>query len=496
MLRGGQMAGGIISKARWTGVENQTPVPRLEIFTRGNPDRPDFVYTADLRGGAYTKILAYSFSEAVDDLSGSFGFTVEDEEADRYGRTVFDLIPVRSVVRIYEGKGKGARRPVFVGIIRRRHLGMSMSSQGVKRTVTFNGKSVISAIAEFTVSLDQRIPTVQDAMSRSKDLTVEFAGLGGPPSIKEFMVMTWNHFLRTSEYAGIATTGLTGVIRNFIGDSPETFINVLGVEQRMRYNVAMTFYNAANNVIADTWRNILPERVYEFFSRVENGEPRIVARKVPFGDPNGSGGAGSFDDWRDLPAYAISPVSLTEYTLEQSDEEVYTAFASHVIGSARDRMFYISANQTMSDSLVRHSREKQRLYGFRPLELSFNGYARRGNAGNAEIEPLTRAISDLNDMAYYWYSRLDEMYSGTVTVCNDFNSPETNPRAGCRAVFMGGEFYINRVEHAWFYGGTPTVKLTLSRGMVYDENGMMREGADGVLKNVGRRFRELERGER
>jgi len=472
-------------------VEHQTPVPKLEIFTPINgydPRIPDFVYSADLRSDAYTKILAYSFTESVDDLSGSFGFTVEDEEVDNQGRTVFDLIPVRSVVKIYEGDKDF---PVFVGIIRRRHLGMSMSSQGVKRTVTFNGKSIISAIAEFTVSLDVRIQNVAHAMARTKDLTVELSNLGRPPTIREFMSITWRHFKEVSTYStGISPMGLVEIINKFIGEDPDMFILVDGREQQLRYNVAMVFYNAANNVIADTWRNILPDRVYEFFSRCENGEPRIIARQVPFGDPNDGG---NFGDWTGLPLYHVSPISLTDYTLEQSDEEVYTAFASYIIGSARSREFYMGAMQTSSDNLVRHDEAKQKLYGFRPLELNFNGYARRGNAGNAEMDSLTQAINNLNNKAHYWYSRLDEMYSGPMTVCNDFNNPKTNPRVGCRAKFKGGEFYITGTEHTWIYGKTPKIKLALSRGMMYDGNGRMLPDSDGVLKHVGRRFRELDR---
>jgi hypothetical protein len=94
-------------------------------------------------------------------------------------------------------------------------------------------------------------------------------------------------------------------------------------------------------------------------------------------------------------------------------------------------------------------------------------------------------------MAYYWYSRLDEMYSGSITLITDFNEPKNNPRAGCRAGFMGGEFYINQANHSWNFGGTPTIKLTVSRGMIYD-NGKMKAGKEGVIKNVGGRFSELE----
>jgi hypothetical protein len=478
-----------IHKDRWTGVEYQTPAPKLEIFTQGDPDTADIIYSADPRAGAWSKLLGYGFSESVDDLEGSFSFTVENEEVDKEGKTVFDLIPNRSIVKIHEGD---LEHPAFVGIIRRRHIGMSMTSQGVKRSITFSGKSIISCVTEYTISLDVKIQGVADAISRTKSLEDKLAR--DDLTIKNFMKESWNHFREVSETAGISTRGIADTISKFIGGGdPDKFIKVTGKEQKLHYNVATIFYNAANNVIANVWRGILPKPVYELFSRCDGGEPKIIARQVPYGDPDNGN-----DDWSKTDIYLISPISLTAYDLDQSDEEVYTAFASYIIGSAMSREFYMAVNQTGNDSNVEYNFEKQKIYGFKPLEISFVGYDRQGNTGNEKIDSLSNTIKKLNASAAYWYSRLDDMYSGSVTICTDFNHPETNPRAGCRAKFLGGEFYINKTDHSWSYGGTPTIKLTLSRGMMYDENGKIRfdkgDKTIGVIPNVGGRFRELEGG--
>jgi hypothetical protein len=474
-----------IHKDRWMGVEHQAPAPKLEIYTRGEPDSPDYTYSADPNAGAYSKLLGYTFSESVDDLEGVFSFTVENEEVDVEGRTVFDLIQNRSIVKIYEGDPK---RPVFVGILRRRHLGMSMTSQGPKRTITFSGKSIISCITEYTISLDVRIQNVADAMSRTKSLEDRLARDG--LTIKDFMKESWNHFKEVSENSGISNWGIADIINKFIGDGdPDKFIKVIGGERELRYNIATIFYNEANNVIADIWRGILPNRVYELFSRCDEGEPRIIARQVPYGDPDN----GNYD-WINLPIYLISPISLTSYELDRSDDEVYTAFASYIIGSSMSREFYMAVNQTGNDTTVKYNLEKLMIYGFKPLEISFIGYDRQGNTRNEKIDTMTEMVANLNKLAFNWYSRLDDMYSGSLTICTDFNNPETNPRIGCRARFLGGEFYINKTEHTWNFGGTPTIKITLSRGMIYDKNGKMRPGEEGVIKNIGRRFRELERG--
>ncbi|MDR0387036.1 MAG: hypothetical protein LBH57_03275, partial [Treponema sp.] len=450
---------------------------------KGDPKSADITYSADLKAGYRSKLLGYSFSESVDDLEGSFSFTVENEEVDEDGRTVFDIVPIRSIIKIYEGD---LERPAFVGIVRRRRLGMSMTSQGVKRSITFIGKSIISCIAEYTISLDVKIQGVSDAISRTKSLEDRLAHDG--LTIKDFMKESWNHFKEVSENAGISTGGIADIINKFIGDGdPEKFIEVSGKEQELRYNIATIFYNEANNVISDIWRGMLPQPVYEFFSRCDEGKPKIIARQVPYGDPEN----GCYD-WRQLPIYRISPISLTAYDLEQNDEEVYTAFASYVIGSGMSREFYMAVNQTGNDSTVKYDTEKQRIYGFKPLEINFIGYDRQGNTNNEGTDSLTKAVKKLNELAAYWYSRLDDMYSGSATICTDFNEPETNPRAGCRAKFLGGEFYITKTDHAWNYGGTPTIKLTLSRGMMYDKDGKMRPGEEGVIKKVGGRFRELE----
>ena len=469
---------------QWDGVEHQSPNPKIEIFTKGNPKTPDITCLPDPKA-EWAKLLSYTFTESTEDLEGAFSFSVENEELKNKGKSAFDMIPVRSIVKIYEGNQEEA---AFIGIIRHRELGKAMTSQGIKRSIVFSGKSIISCIAEYTVSLDVRIQDVADNMSLNNELTDKLAEDG--LTIQKFMKETWEHFKKVSEGKKkvITTAGIADVISKFIGDDPDKFIKVTGKGQTLRYNVACIFYNAANNVIADVWRNILPDRVYEFFSRCEKGEPKIIARQVPFGDPDNG-----YGDWSDLPLYVISPVSLTAYNLKQSDEEVYTAFASYIVGSAMERNFYMAVSQTGDDSIVKHDDKKRGIYGFKPLELNFYGYDRQGNAKDEKKSDLTEALKELNKTAHYWYSRLDEMYSGSLTVITDFNEPKNNPKAGCRAGFIGGEFYINKTDHSWNYGGTPTINLTVSRGMVYDNSGKMKDGEDGVIKNVGSRFRELEK---
>jgi len=147
----------------------------------------------------------------------------------------------------------------------------------------------------------------------------------------------------------------------------------------------------------------------------------------------------------------------------------------------------MASNQTGTDDRVRYNADKVAIYGFRPLEMSFMGYNRQGNTDSNDLESVENTTKKLNELAEYWYSRNDEMYSGNITIITDFKNPETNPRVGCRAKFLNGEFYINRVDHTWTYGAAPTIKLQVSRGMMYDNrNGIMGNciDIDGLHKEM------------
>jgi hypothetical protein len=479
-------------------VAYQTPQPRIEIILPPydgsiavwlTPADPGI--TSDKRHIVSNNLLSYTFSEAVDDLIGSFSFSAENEMVARSGKSLFDMIPLRSVINIYEG---AQETPVFRGIIRRRHNGMTMTTSGPRKSTIFYGKSIISCITEFMVPLDQRIPGVSDAMAKTKYLQAEIAEEEGI-AIEGFMKKTWEHFRSVSEevanQSGMANIELLKLIDGqYIGDN---FIKVTGKETHLQYPVATIFYNQANNFITDVWGNILPKSVYELFTcfNYETKKPEIIARQAPYGDPDNGN-----QDWLDLKLYDIDPVSLVGYELEQSDEEVYTAFNSYVIGSPKSKEFYQVVTDKV-DTNIKIDEKKSGIYGFKLLSISFMGYDRLQNTKAEERQTtLGNALDKLNERAMYWFSRLDEMYSGTITLVTDFkqkedrngNKKSINPRAGCRVSFLGGQFYVEKSSHSWNYGGTPLNVLTVSRGMVYNANGKI----DKEIPNIGKLYKELD----
>jgi hypothetical protein len=304
------------------------------------------------------------------------------------------------------------------------------------------------------------------------------------------MVKTWEFFWKCGtgkEINAIASTTAGKIIAAHIGGIGECIQT--GPVKNIYYPIANAPFNQGNNVISELWRNILPQPVYEIYAHCDrkDGKPKIMAREAPFGFKDDGN-----QDWYSLPIYDIDPLGLIDYDLSRSDEEVYTAFSAYLIGSSFSREYNIAKAQDKKDDTMAKDIEKLDLYGFRPLEISFRGYAAQG----ADEKELKKVYQRLNKKAAYWFGRLDEMYSGTITIITNFikrkDEKDINPRHGCRAKFLGGEFYITHAEHRWQYGGAPVITLTITRGMQYDVQGYMKDGDEGVLSDIGKRFKEFD----
>ena len=123
------------------------------------------------------------------------------------------------------------------------------------------------------------------------------------------------------------------------------------------------------------------------------------------------------------------------------------------------------------DDLIEKDSEKVKLYGFRPLDITFTGYRRENIKDNVKDD--IAAIRQLNKKAKRWYSRLDEMMRGSVVIANPWDK-DRMPVTGGRVSLMGGEYYIKAKTHSWQFGGTPKINIEIDRGMVYN-NGEMKE---------------------
>jgi hypothetical protein len=458
---------------------HQVPFPRLELYSFDENGNASLYMTYDGEAqGAYRQLLRYQFSESVDDVRGSFSFTVENETENE--ETTLDKIKTHSAACFYEGDD---RTPAFIGIIRRKSVNIAMGGQGPQKNITFSGTSILGIIADFILSLDIKIMGAPDAKAVSTQLTTDLVSATKIPQFLEITLAAYiNLTVRTFSMNNVE---LVKIIESFYGAGMENIKNVFSCgegDSDFSYSIANAIFAQGQNSIVDIWRNILPNPVYEIYGYCDrNGKPKIMVRETPF----------TAKKWNLLRATKVNPISLKGYSLQQSDEEVYTVFNAWLEGSAMGHDFYTIVSQYDGrDSALVIDDTKLKRYGYRPLEIAYRGYNRSANNEDESVN-LSNRFNTLNTHTKEMYSRLDEMYNGTVTLTTNFNEPARNPRIGERLVFLEGEFYIKKSEHSWTYGGNPTNTLTVSRGMIY-EDGEMRKGDAGVLQHIGDEMREIE----
>lgn len=451
---------------------HRSPQPKIEIFTHDAPDKP--VYTLSPLGTGYTQLLDYSFGERTGDLIGSFSFSIAGGD-----NNLFNEIRPLHIVKIYEG----AAEPSFVGIITARKLSCAMSESGVRRRISFSGKSITSLIAEFQLILDIKflqVLNVTDATELNIDLKIEKLNARSPLTVEQFLNITWEAYLGYTGIAGRAKGGsnfrVYQIIKNFLGDS---FFEV-GTAAPLPIPIANSFFNQDINTVLQIWQTILAPPVYEIFSRVnKDGKPKIVVRELPFDS----------EHWKSLTAWTVPAELLIDYSLRLSNEEVYTAFLGYIEGSELSADQYVIIEQTdtgkRKKELLKIDDEKFSLYGLKMCRVGFRGYHKE----KQEFVKTEDAMAKMGARLQKWFGRLDEMYSANATIINPFNGNGASvPHCGQRLIFLGGEFYIQEVEHRWSYGGQATITVSLNRGGRYDINGNF----TGTLPNMGTSGIELE----
>ena len=104
-------------------------------------------------------------------------------------------------------------------------------------------------------------------------------------------------------------------------------------------------------------------------------------------------------------------------------------------------------------------------------QVTFKGYEK-----DKTDNSIAHTMSKYSQRLKNWFSHLDEMYMGSITIVNDFNNKENKKlKAGNRVKFLGGEFYIRGVEHSWDYGGNPIISLQIIRGGIYKDGNFIRK---------------------
>ena len=473
--------------------EWQAPNPKIEIFSYMKPESPVMVFVPkeNISPGFCNGLISYSFSESVSSIEGEFSFTIQ-EDPDGSGYTAYDRIRNMFVVKIYEGSD---RTPAFVGVIHKKRVGKNLTDKGVRNTTSFSGESIAGLFSRFQLAMNLSIMNVKDTGSENTQLTINLSSMKLNP--KSFMKQTWESYIgMTMSGLGkevvLSNTVVSQIIDNFMGTD---FLETPDTDADIAYPIAYAFYQQGINVITGIWQSILPPPIYEIFSRVDKaGNCKIVARESPFDSDDLTLNGISFSaKWTRLYLTEVEAVKLTSFDLELSDEEVYTAYYSYLEGSAisRDKSVTISQLSSSGDQTTCIDSDKLAIYGYRPLEVNFRGYARQ--------DPSKKKSTDINNNIYdkftalnlrmkEWYGNINKMHAGSITLTTDFINPEKNPHAGERLGFIGGQFYIKAANHSWAYGGTPTIVCTVNRGAKYSKSGVF----IGEIENAGKTLIELE----
>ena len=409
-------------------------------------------------------LQGYSFKFSTNDTDGSFSLTLHPGNS---SNPYFDEIKPLQIVKIYED-GNDDKVPDFVGVINRKKF-VAQPGSGLRISVI--GKSVASLISRFKISLDLNAMSLTNQLveqnALNKDLTAELAKEA--QTVSSVLKAIWKHAVNMStKYLQLSNSGMEKYISNYLGS------NFFDIQEGLKINYPIaSVFNGQNTVqFWDIVSGIIPFPVYEKFAIIdEKGKTKIKVREVPF-DCSGDGLGYSSWDKLEKNKIEIDPAIVKGFDFDVSDDEVYTAFFSYIMGSPieQDKALRLAAQ---TDGYGKNElalyKAKAEMYGYSPLTVQFNGYGKTETEYTGDSETLKK----LNERLQAWYGHLEEMLKGTITISTIVNKEESKdektPMCGEIVSFLGGEFYVNEVEHTWNFGGNPETKLTVSRGGNYEK---------------------------
>lgn len=387
-------------------------------------------------------LQSYVFEESSpNNFDGSFSFTVKEDE--NVGDLFMDKVQPLDVIVISEDGGKTYS---FIGVVTSVSIGCVASN--LQKVVTVSGKSIAYLFKYLNINTD--IKTVS-FNSNNKQLIWDLAKKQGEEAIKisEIAQKSFDVFIRATTANKNISNFLVGELitlwygSNFLDVSDVTFY----------YPISSNMFTSGSITYIDYIHKLMPSPIYEVYGIVKNNIPKLRIREVPFDLPHAKN--------------PINPVCLKDFTLTRNCEEVYTAFMPYLEGSPQSPSFYmnLSTGQSVEEKgyeCAKTNNDKVAKYGFQLLTCSFVGFSPNGNLD-------TKKMSELSDKMNRWYSRLDEMYNGDITIVNYLS--HTHSKVGEWISMCGGEFYVTKATHSWNFGDNPSINYEITRGGVYSTTG-------------------------
>ncbi len=438
-------------------VIHQKPCPRVQVLDYKGNHKLWF----GLNNIPTLQSLSFSLSE--NDLSGSFSLSFFP---DFDGASLFDKIDVFDIVKIYEDyavissngeAGSADVYPVFTGIIHSKKYAASAGDSGVMRRMSVTGTAITGLVSEFKISLDvtaQAVTTLATAAEHiNKSLTIQNSTSGA--KVKDIILNVWETFVELSSEHG--APAVSECIAALLGDASD-FFDIEDIE--IGYPIGNLLQGEAEMSFIDIIESLLPIPYYEKTAYTDKtGAMKIRMRECPFSPSN----------WKALSCIEIDNRLVKSFDLEASDSEVYTVFYAWLEGSPISERTYLITGlyDSKENKIPQVDEEKFKKYGYKPLFAHFRGYSEPEGGDTTSEEAMTNATANLVE----WFSHLDEMPKGSITLALTYKDGNGFIMPGDRVSFLGMEFYVEGISHSWTYNGGGEINLSVSRGGVYDESG-------------------------
>lgn len=448
----------------------QSPQPKIQFIShKTNTCYQTFsIGSKDVSG---KNLQSYTFEKSLKDFSGSFNITIK-EDTTQYSNLFLDKVQPLDIVKIYED-GKTVD---FIGLVTTKSFGATAGN--ANKIISITGKSIEYLFEMYMISGDSTAMSFFNADVSNLDLITQLNSSGNKEiSVQDGVRTAFESFVKiTNSYPGISSYKMKDLITKYFGSSP----NVWAKTHNLKFKFPITNNMFSNSTIKfiDFMRTLLPEEVYEIFCRLENGNPVIEFREVPFDNAAFS----------KLPLTTLKPSWITDYSFTLSNNEVYTAFMAYIENSpfSEDFLKKAAANVNNGYGGTDTIPEKVALYGYRPKYVHFIGFGIQDDERKQQsvTNQLENEFTKLNERIKNWYGRLDEMWNGDITVVNILDSIIKMPKVGERVKICNGTFYVTAEKHSWRYGSDPTINYTVERGGQYSVSGEFKS-LSGLSKPLG-----------
>lgn len=412
-------------------------------------------------------LINYSFSESLESVSDSFSLSFTNAY-DKDGKTWLDKIFIRDLVYVYEFS-----KLKFIGIVSSKRMSARITGGSPNKTINVSGVSIANLLASFPLIIDQFLyqgNTLAEAANQSLKAKLTQQMEDGYP-ISNILTVIYESFFELTLKMGTTNVGGLGV--KSVLDKYIDFGSKLSKTLVLKYPIALSIYSVGTNNIWDILTNIIVPPIYEFYVMLnENTEKyEVVFRQSPF----------ESDDWKLLKDNIIPATHLTDYDLMQSDNEIYTYYLCTVAGAGISDRKGMLLDSSGYGALSSQDEIKWRKYGYRPMIVEFRYF----DSSKAETYTTTaNTMQELSSMLKEWYSKNDEFLMGDINMMTPNEFEYKAPRIGEKIKFLGGEFYIESVDHSWSYNGPMELKISVSRGYVYNNDGSKNKQISDISRKL------------